>query len=329
MSNLKVAIAGIGNNISALYQGIHYYANLADLGVPVDNWPSIRKPTLAGFSITEIEIVAAFDVDPAKLGLFVADAIFAGKNNYPRLSLPKLADGCVVERGLTAGENLEAEIDRVSASVRASGAEVLLYSLPTGLQSTAEAYAKAALDAGVGLVNCTPEKLARVPAILDAFKRSNLPLIGDDLASHLGSSVLHKAIIALFESRGVNLDQSYQINVGGNEDFKNLSTNPASKRESKINALGNGAKRGRVEVIPSAGVLEQLDDHKVAYFNFRGRGWAGTEVELDIKLKVQDSSNAAGVIIDLLRIAGANRRSGKGGFDAAAAAILKSPPSGS
>jgi myo-inositol-1-phosphate synthase len=325
VSKLKIAVAGVGNNIAALHQGVQYYKALAAQGVPPARWPSVRHPVLRGIGVDEVEIVAAFDVDPDKIGLPVREAIFAGKNNYPRLALAELPEGCTVQRGLVGDDDIGA-MGAVRDALVHSGAEVLLYSLPTGLQRTAEAYAQAALEARVGLVNCTPEKLARLPSVLKSFQEARLPLIGDDLASHFGSSVLHKTLIALFEARGVTLEQSYQINVGGNEDFKNLAANPGSKKESKFNALGAGASVGKVEVIPSAGVLEQLQDHKVAYFNFTGQGWAGTVVELDVKLKVQDSSNAAGVIIDLIRIAGANRRLQMGGFDADAAAILKSPP---
>jgi myo-inositol-1-phosphate synthase len=156
-----------------------------------------------------------------------------------------------------------------------------------------------------------------------------VPLIGDDLASHLGASVVHRALLHLLSERGLSLASSYQLNLGGNEDFRNLREQGGSKRQSKLNALAQeGVDTSKVEVIPSAGYVSHLRDNKVAMLNIEGLGWAGTPVSLDLKLKVQDSSNAAGVIIDLIRIAAAARRAGLGGFSPAAVRVLKSPAGG-
>jgi myo-inositol-1-phosphate synthase len=171
--------------------------------------------------------------------------------------------------------------------------------------------------------------VARVPATLAAFERRGVPLIGDDLASHLGTSVVHRALLGLLNDRGLSLVSSYQLNLGGNEDFKNLRTAGESKRASKLNALAQeGLDTSRVEVIPSAGFVSHLNDNKVGMLNIEAVGWAGTPISVDLKLKVQDSSNAAGVIIDLIRMGAAAKRLGLGGFPAAAARILKSPAGG-
>lgn len=328
-SSAKVAVAGVGNNISALAQGVRYYAGLGAQGVPESALPGIRLPRIGGLSVTDVSLVAAYDVQPAKIGLDLSDAVFTTPNNYPRLGVELPAGGVVVERGLTSEAEADRQVDRISESLRASGAEVLLYSLPTGLQWAATAYAEAALAAGVAFVNCTPELVGRDQAMLDRFVSAGVPLLGDDLASHFGTSIVHRALLALFAERGITLESSYQLNLGGNEDFRNLRERGGTKRESKLNALAQeGVPLDRVDVIPSAGYVSMLNDNKVAYVNVEGVGWAATPVTLDLKLRVQDSSNAAGVIIDLLRIAVAARRNGEKGFVPAAAALLKSPPGG-
>jgi myo-inositol-1-phosphate synthase len=232
-----------------------------------------------------------------------------------------------VEEGITEQDGRA--FQRVVSRLREAQAEVLLYSLPTGLQWAATAYARAALEAGVAFVNCTPEIVARSPELLAEFAAAGVPLIGDDLASHLGTSVVHRALLGLLAERGLSLASSYQLNIGGNEDFRNLRERGASKRQSKLNALAQeGVDTTKVEVIPSAGYVSHLRDHKVAILNIEGLGWAGTPVSVDLKLKVQDSSNAAGVIIDLIRIAAAAGRDRRGGFAAAAVGVLKSPAGG-
>ncbi len=325
----KVAIAGVGNNISALTQGVRYYANLDAQGVPEADFPGIKRPRVDGLAVYDLDIVAAYDIDERKVGAEFNEAIFQEPNNYPRLGVEMAPIGVVVEKGFSLGEVTDDEVRRIAASLRDSAAEVLLYSLPTGLQWAATAYAEAALAAGVAFVNCTPEIVGRDEDILGRYVSAGLPLIGDDLASHIGTSVVHRSLLALFAERGISLSGSYQLNLGGNEDFRNLREQGASKRQSKLNALAqDGVPLDRVDVIPSAGYVPHLMDHKVAYLNLEGAGWANTPVEVDLKLRVQDSSNAAGVIIDLVRIAAAALRAQQKGFVAAAARLLKSPPMG-
>lgn len=324
---VRLAVAGIGNNILALCQGVAFYKPFK--GSDNSELVGIARPFIGPLHVSDITFVVGFDVDEDKVGLPVHEAIFRGENNYPRLAVDVDANTGPVHKGLSNGEPDPADIRRVAELLKASGAEVLLYSLPTGLQHAANAYAEAALEAGVAFVNCTPETVARNPETLRRFEEAGVPMVGDDLASHIGTSIVHRTLLGLLNERGISLSTSYQLNLGGNADFKNLREVGASKRQSKMNALAqDGVDVSKVEVIPSAGFVSHLCDNKVAYLNIEGAGWAGTPISIDLKLKVQDSSNAAGVIIDLIRIAAVTRRRQEGGFPPAAARILKSPPGG-
>jgi myo-inositol-1-phosphate synthase len=322
--NMRLAVAGVGNNIAALMQGIQYYRQFrADRDAQL---VGVKHSFVGPLHVSDVDIVAAFDIDEAKIGQQLHQAIFSGTNNYPQIVDSLNPSNCVVKSGIAGAE---ADIAPIVAALRESKAEVLLYSLPTGLQWAADAYAKAALEAGVGFVNCTPESVARNPEMLAAYEKANVPMMGDDLASHLGTSVVHRVLLGLLSERGITLESSYQLNLGGNADFKNLRVAGASKQQSKLNALAqDGVDTSLVEVIPSAGFVTQLRDNKVAYLNLEGAGWGGTRVSVDLKLKVQDSSNAAGVIIDLIRVAAVAGRQKKGGFNPAAVMCLKSPPGG-
>ncbi|KTT96477.1 myo-inositol-1-phosphate synthase [Sphingomonas sanguinis] len=322
---LKLAVAGVGNNITALMQGVSFYKDQRT----ADCLVGIKNPFIGSLHVSDIDFVAAFDIDDKKIGASLDQAIFAGTNNYPMLDVHLDQSPCRVVKGIRMSGNCLSNMEQVVDTLRESGAEVLLYSLPTGLQWAADAYAAAALEAGVAFVNCTPEVVSRNADTLGKFKEAGIPLLGDDLASHLGSSVVHRVLLRLLAERGITLTSSYQLNLGGNADFANLRVAGASKHQSKLNALAqDGVDTSAVEVIPSAGFLKQLNDNKVGYFNIEGAGWAGTPVSLDLKLKVQDSSNAAGVIIDLIRVAAISLRLGKGGFNPAAVPCLKSPPGG-
>lgn len=326
---LRVACAGIGNNISALHQGVIYYRSSDEFDASSEKWVGIRNNDIGGISVGDVQIVAGFEVHADKVGRTLEEAIFTAPNNYVRLPVELPASGVVVRKGIYYKDGVLIGMEEVVRELIASEAEVLLYSLPTGLQWAADAYAECALEAGVGFVNCTPEIVARSPEMMRRFEELGLPLIGDDLASHMGTSMLHREIIELIVSRGLDLESTFQINLGGNEDFRNLRENGGSKAVSKKNALAQmGLDLKKVEVIPSAGVINSLGDRKVAFINVVARGWANTPVHIDLKLDVQDSSNAAGVIIDLIRICGLARRKALPGFNAAAASFLKSPPGG-
>jgi myo-inositol-1-phosphate synthase len=308
IKNVKVAVAGVGNNISALVQGINYYRSTGSL-------VGIHRPEIAGLGVGDIDFVAAFAMSDSKVGTDLHDAIFAPPNNFPRLPAYLPPSGVIVQKGITDS----ASVSRMAAALE--GAEVLLYAAPSGRPETARAYAEAALTAGVAFINTTSDAIAREPLWLKRFQEAGLPLLGDDLASQFGSSVVHRALLRLIEERGLTLVSSYQVNLGGTEDFRNLAENPNTKKQSKLNAVGSA----KVEMAP-LGYLPGLGSHKISHLNVEALGWGETSVSLDVRLKVHDPSGAAGVTIDLLRVAADALRSGRGGYPAEIAALLKSPP---
>jgi myo-inositol-1-phosphate synthase len=309
IEKVRVAVVGVGNNTSALVQGIAYYRETGSL-------TGLHRPEIDGLGVDDIEFVAAFATSPEKVGKDLTEAIFLPPNNYPRLGCPLPPVGVAVTKGLTGAS----EVDRVAAAL--SGAEVLLYSAPSGRPETARAYAAAARKAGVAFVNTTADAVARDPECLAAFTAAGLPLLGDDLASQFGTSVLHDTLLRLLAERGLTLVSSYQVNLGGTEDFRNLVANPHSKKQSKLNALSEPDK---VQLAP-LGYLPGLGSRKVAHLNLEAQGWAGAEVSLDVKLTVHDPAGAAGVNIDLVRIAASALRAGRGGFSDESVRLFKSPP---
>lgn len=338
---IRVAVAGIGNNVSALVQGIHYY-----LSKPVKSdeeaQPGLSRPSVGGYTVRDVDFVAAFDINRDKIGKRLDEAIFIPPNNYPSLDVEVPPSATIVRAGpILDGapphlaekfhtHNEDVSEQGIVGALAQSGADVLLYSLPTGAQRAADFYARCALKARVAFVNCTPETVAQNPEVLAQFREAGLPILGDDLASHMGSSVIHKTLLKLFLDRGIEIENSYQLNTGGNMDFKNLTKQGGSKARSKKNALKDViADTSKVEIIPSAGYIPSLGDHKVAFMKINGLGWGGAKVVLDVTLTVLDSSNAAGVIIDLIRVAALARDAGIGGFVDGAGYLLKSPPDAS
>ncbi|MEV5209358.1 inositol-3-phosphate synthase [Micromonospora sp. NPDC053740] len=309
IERVRVAVVGVGNNTSALVQGLALYRESGSL-------VGIRRPTIDGLGVGDIDVVAAFATSKEKIGRDLTEAIFLPPNNFPRLNCDLPRAGVPVTKGLVDAT----EVQRVAAAL--AGAEVLLYSAPSGRPETARAYAVAAHTAGVAFINTTADPVARDPQLLDTFEAAGLPLLGDDLASQFGTSVVHNMLLRLLEERGLTLISSYQVNLGGTEDFRNLVENPDSKKQSKLNAL-SGADR--VEVAP-LGYLPHLASQKVAHLNIEAQGWGETAVSLDVKLKVHDPSGAAGVNIDLIRLAASALRNGRGGHCAEATSLLKSPP---
>ena len=339
---IKLAVVGVGNNISALVQGVYLHRKLYDeAGTDtLLDLPGVSLERVGGLTAGDVDFVAAIDVNQYKVGKDLSVAIFAQPNNFPKLDVELSEIGVPVFAGIRLDgipdhleedcngipESMESDKDKIVEYLKNSGAEVLLYSLPTNCQQCANFYAQCALEAKVAFINCTPDIVGRNPELLSAYEKASIPLVGDDLASQIGSSILQREILSLLKRRGINITQSYQINVGGNTDFKNLKVSGHLKLESKKNALSNDLiNTDLVEVIPSAGMLKQLNDHKVCYMNFEGRGWGNTPISIDLKLIVQDSSNAAGVIIDLIRIAAIAKRHNLGGFPVCAAYFLKSP----
>ncbi len=306
---MRVAVAGVGNNTSALVQGIAFYRQTGSL-------VGIHRPIIDGLGVGDIEFVAAFAISEAKVGKDLTEAILMPPNNFPRLNSELVMAAVPVTKGLVDAT----EVDRVAAAL--AGAEVLLYSAPSGRPETAQAYAEAAWNAGVAFINTTSDAVARDQRWMDRFAAAGLPLVGDDLASQFGTSVVHNALLRLVEERGLTLVSSYQVVLGGEGDFRNLVENPNTKKQSKLNAL-SGADN--VQLAP-LGYLSELKSKKVAHLNLEAQGWAETAVSLDVKLQVHDPSGAAGVNIDLIRIAASALRNGHGGYPAEAAPLLKSPP---
>ncbi len=310
---VKVAVIGTGNNISALVQGIALYRATGSL-------VGIRTPVLDGLGVGDIEFMAAFAISPEKIGRDLTEAIFLPPNNFPRLAAGLPLSGVTVRRGLTDATGAE----RVAQEL--AGAEVVLYAAPSGRPETARSYAEAALRAGAAFINTTSDPVARERLCLDRFVTAGLPLLGDDLASQFGTSVVHSALLRLLAERGLTLTSSYQVNLGGTEDFRNLVEHGNTKLQSKLNALAaDAAAAGRVQLAP-LGYLPHLKSHKVAHISIEAQAWDGTPVSLDVKLKVHDPSDAAGVTIDLIRMAASALRQRRAGYPAEATALLKSPP---
>jgi myo-inositol-1-phosphate synthase len=318
--NVRVALAGVGNNASALVQGVAYYRANPDAMV------RLRRPDLAGLSPTDVRIAAAFDIDARKVARPLREAIHVG-NVFPDIAPPLDSDGAVVvEAGVEPSDD-DRDVMRVANSLVEQNADVLLLGLPSESIGACQRYARACVMAGVALVNCSPDRIARDPAILAEFESAGLPLLGDDLASQFGSSLVHRTLLELARDRGLTVGATYQINVGGNADFENLSAHADAKRDSKRNVLESAlGSEGQLTIIPSGGHIPSLRDNKVAYISIEGRGWADMPFGLELRLHVQDSANAAGVIIDLLRIAWRERAERRGGFCEEAISLFKSPP---
>jgi myo-inositol-1-phosphate synthase len=308
IDRVRLAVVGVGNNTSALVQGISFYRRTGRL-------VGVTRPRIEGLGVGDVDVVAAFAVSAHKVGADLHDAIFAPPNNFPRMEGDLPPAGVTVQAGLVDATG----IDRIAGALR--GAEVVLYSAPSGRPAIALAYAQAALAAGAAFINTTSDPVARDAALVRRFEEAGLPLAGDDLASQFGTSVLHHTLLRLLQERGLTLTGSYQVNLGGTEDFRNLVANPNTKKQSKANAIGSD-----LVAIAPLGYLPHLGSQKIAHLNIEAQGWAGTPVSLDVHLKVHDPSGAAGVNIDLIRLAAVARRAGRGGHLPEAATLLKSPP---
>jgi myo-inositol-1-phosphate synthase len=334
---LKVAIAGVGNCASSLIQGVTAYRDAPDDEIV----PGLMHVRLGGWHVGDIEFVAAFDVDAEKVGLDLADAIWAGQNNTLKFA-DVAQSGVTVQRGPTldgfgtyyrqvATESSTEPVD-VAAVLRATEADVLVSYLPVGSQLATEYYAQAALDAGVAFVNAIPVFIASDPVWAQRFTDAGVPIIGDDIKSQVGATITHRVLARLLESRGVTVDRTYQLNVGGNMDFKNMLERERlhSKKVSKTQAVTSNIDA----VLPAEDVhigpsdhVPWLDDRKFAYVRLEGRGFGGAPLSLEYKLEVWDSPNSAGVIIDAVRAAKIAADAGLGGpIEAAAAYFMKSPP---
>ena len=338
MSKVRVAIAGVGNCANSLIQGVTYYRD-AD---PAETVPGLMHVSLGGYHVRDVEFVAAFDVDATKVGVDVTKAMWQGQNNTIRFAadIPQL--DVEVMRGPTLDglgkyyreviEESVAEPVDVATVLRDTRADVLVAYLPVGSEQAIRYYTEQALKAGVAFVNAIPVFIASDPVWARRFYDAGLPIIGDDIKSQVGATILHRNLVRLFEERGVVVERTSQLNVGGNMDFKNmlererLESKKVSKTRAVTSQLDHSLGDGDVHIGPSDYVA-WLTDRKWAYIRLEGRAFGDVPLMAEVKLEVWDSPNSAGVIIDAVRCAKlALDRGLAGPILAPSAYFMKSPP---
>ena len=336
-NTVRVAIAGLGNCANALIQGVEYYRD-ADPSLKV---PGLMHVDLGGYHVGDVEFVAAFDVDASKVGQDISKAMWSGMNNTIEFAtVPEL--GIDVQRGPTLDglgifyvdeveESAADPVDVVQA-IKDARADVLVSYLPVGSEEATRFYAQCALDAGVAFVNAIPVFIASDPVWAAKFVDANLPLIGDDIKSQVGATIVHRQLARLFEDRGVKIDQTYQLNFGGNMDFKNmlererLQSKKISKTQSVTSQIERRMNSDTVHIGPSDHV-PWLSDRKWAYIRLEGTSFGDVPLNIELKLEVWDSPNSAGVIIDAVRAAKIALDRGVGGpLLAPSSYFMKSPP---
>lgn len=342
MGSVRVAIAGVGNCATSLIQGVQYYRD-ADASSTV---PGLMHVKFGDYHVSDVEFVAAFDVDDLKVGKDLSEAIDASQNNTIKIAdVPTL--GVEVQRGPTLdglGKYYRQTIDESGAepvdvvkALKDAEVDVLVSYLPVGSEEADKFYAQCAIDAGVAFVNALPVFIASDPEWAQKFEDAGVPIVGDDIKSQVGATITHRVMAKLFEDRGVALDRTYQLNVGGNMDFKNMLERERleSKKVSKTQAVTSnlhgslanvGADDRNVHIGPSDYVA-WLDDRKWAYVRLEGRAFGDVPLNLEYKLEVWDSPNSAGIIIDAVRAAKIAKDRGIGGpIIPASAYLMKSPP---
>ena len=336
-NEIRVAIVGVGNCASSLVQGVEYYKD-AD---PAQQVPGLMHVQFGPYHVGDVRFVAAFDVDAKKVGFDLSEAINSSENNTIRIcDVPPT--GVTVQRGHTFDglgkyyretitESDAAPVDIVKA-LKDAKVDILVCYLPVGSEQAARFYAQCAIDAGCGFVNALPVFIASDPEWAAKFEAAGLPIVGDDIKSQVGATITHRVMAKLFEDRGVVLDRTYQLNVGGNMDFKNmlererLESKKVSKTQSVTSQVGHDLGSRNVHIGPSD-YIEWLDDRKWAFVRLEGRAFGDVPINLEYKLEVWDSPNSAGVIIDALRAAKIAKDRGIGGpILSASSYFMKSPP---
>jgi len=334
---VRVGIVGVGNCASSFVQGLSYYRDAKSN----ESIPGLMNAELGGYHISDVEISAAFDVNATKVGRDVSEAIFAKPNNTQRFSaVPK--SGIIVNRGRTLdglGKYLRDEIEQseedeadVAEILRQSKTDVLVSYLPVGSQGATEWYAEQALEAGCAFVNCIPVFIASNPEWRKRFEQRGLPIVGDDIKSQVGATIVHRVMANLFRERGVRLDRTYQLNFGGNTDFQNmlererLESKKVSKTQAVTSQLDIPLPPEDVHVGPSDHV-PWLTDRKWAYIRMEGTSFGGVPLNVELKLEVWDSPNSAGIVIDAVRCAklAMDRKIG-GALTGPSSYFMKSPP---
>jgi len=342
MTKIRVALAGVGNCASSLVQGLEYYRGRA-----AEDVAGLMHPLIGRWGVSDIEIVAAFDVDRRKVGRPLEEAIFAAPNcaQVFQRDLPpsgvKVLMGPVLD-GIAAhmAEYPDDAAFRVAALepvdvaevLEGCGVQVLVCYLPVGSEEAVRHYAEACLRARVAMVNCMPVFIASDPAWAERFRAAGVPIVGDDVKSQVGATIVHRQLARLFRERGVELDRTYQLNTGGNTDFLNmlersrLKSKKRSKTQSVQSQLETPLEASDIHIGPSDYVPWQKDN-KVAFIRLEGRGFGDVPLEIEVRLSVQDSPNSGGVVIDAIRCARLGQERGVGGpLMASCAWYMKSPP---
>jgi myo-inositol-1-phosphate synthase len=337
MSKVRLAIVGVGNCASALVQGIEYYKDAS----PGERVPGLMHVDLGGYHIGDVEVVAAFDVDAKKVGRDVAEAIYSEPNNTVRFAdVPPT--GVTVQRGPTLDglgeyyrevitESDQPEVD-VAQALRAARADVLVCYLPVGSEQAAKHYAQSAIDAKVAFVNCLPVFIASNQEWARKFVAAGVPIVGDDIKSQVGATIVHRVLTKLFEDRGVQLNRTYQLNFGGNMDFMNmlertrLVSKKISKTQSVQSQLEKPLEKQTIHIGPSDHV-PWLEDRKWAQIRMEGQSFGDVPLTIELKLEVVDSPNSAGIVIDAVRAAKLGLDRGVAGpLIGPSAYFMKSPP---
>ena len=334
---INVAVIGVGNCASALVQGVQYYREV-DHGQSI---PGLMHPVLGGYHISDINFVAAFDIDAEKVGKDLSEAIFFGPNNTLRFAeVPR--SGVKVQRGMTLDgvgryvsdvvHEAPGSASDVAAILKETKTDVVISYLPVGSEKATNWYAEQILEAGCGFVNCIPVFIASKPAWQQKFRKAGLPIIGDDIKSQVGATITHRVLTRLFEDRGVHLAHTYQLNFGGNTDFLNmlererLQSKKISKTQSVASQMDDPLGSGNIHIGPSDHV-PWLSDRKWCYIRMEGHGFGDIPLNMELKLEVWDSPNSAGVVVDAVRCCKlAMDRGISGPVEAPAAYFMKSPP---
>ena len=345
MKKIRIAIVGLGNCASALIQGLFYYRKNPDR-----QSNGLMHWDLGGYYPSDIDVVAAFDIDRRKVGLDVGEAIFQSPNcttvfnpDVPSIGvsvdmgavldgIPAHMDDLDPEYCFKPSQRPDASEQSVISRLKESGAEILINFLPVGAQQATEFYMNCALEAGVGVVNCIPVFIASNPEWADRFKDNGLPLIGDDVKSQMGATIIHRVLTDLFRQRGVELERTYQLNTGGNTDFLNMldRSRLSSKKMSKTEAVQAVAARrladSNIHIGPSDYVPWQRDN-KIGFIRMEGTIFGDVPIDLELRLSVEDSPNSAGVVIDMIRCARLALDRGQAGvLQAPSAFFCKHPP---
>ncbi len=337
MASVRVAIVGVGNCATSLIQGVEYYKNAA----ADESVPGLMHVKFGEYHVSDIEFVAAFDVDAKKVGFDLSEAILASENNTIKITdVPPT--GVIVQRGHTLdglGDYYKATIEEAPGEgvdvvqvLKDTKADVLVSYLPVGSEEADKFYAQCAIDAKVAFVNALPVFIASDPVWAKKFEDAGVPIIGDDIKSQVGATITHRVLAKLFEDRGVVLERTYQLNVGGNMDFKNmlqrdrLESKKISKTQAVTSNISHDLGARNVHIGPSD-YVQWLDDRKWAYVRLEGRAFGDVPLNLEYKLEVWDSPNSAGIIIDAIRAAKiAKDRNIGGALLSASSYLMKSPP---